>query len=338
MVAELTPGTQEAGELEDGAADPDRPDAARRQPRRDPRRRSTATRAPTCSCCCPTAAQALGGNGRELANTIRRFEPTARDTAQDRRAARDAAREHQARHPQLLARGRRAGRQGRPARRVRRELQRGLRGARRARTRTCARRCRSCRPTLTRRRARSARPKTLADELGPTLEALRPGRPRARPGARADAPVPARDDADHPGRDPPVRARRAPGRQGAAAGAARPRRRSRPTCCATFKVVNTLLNTLAYNPPGDDGRGLPVLGLVGQPPRAGDLLQPGRARADPPRPRRGRLPEPADAREHRARQPAARRAHAAARGARPARRVPAVRAPPGAGAPQGATG
>ena len=59
MVAELTPGTQEAGELRGGRADPDRPDAARRQPRRDPRRARRRHAHATCSCCSPTAREAL---------------------------------------------------------------------------------------------------------------------------------------------------------------------------------------------------------------------------------------------------------------------------------------
>ena len=63
MVAELTPGTRAAGELPPGERIPIGADRAGREPRRDPRRRSTTTRAPTCSCCCPRAASALGGNG-----------------------------------------------------------------------------------------------------------------------------------------------------------------------------------------------------------------------------------------------------------------------------------
>ena len=65
-----------------------------------------------------------------------------------------------------------------------RELERGLRDARRARTRTCARRCSEL-PGDARRRRRTALGKVdaLADVLGPTLEALRPGA-RARSARR----------------------------------------------------------------------------------------------------------------------------------------------------------
>ena len=66
---------------------------------------------------------------------------------------------------------------------------------------------------------------TLADVLGPTLGALRPGARALGPSLRADAPVPARDDADHPEPAAAVRARRAADGQGAAPGAARPRGR-----------------------------------------------------------------------------------------------------------------
>ena len=65
----------------------------------------------------------------------------------------------------------------------------------------------------------------MATELGPTLEDLRPGGPRARAGAAPDAPVPDRDDADHPRPAAAVRARRAPHGARAAPRAARPRRR-----------------------------------------------------------------------------------------------------------------
>ena len=46
--------------------------------------------------------------------------------------------------------------------------------------------------------------------------------------------------------------------------------------------MNYLLNTLAYNPPGERG-GLPLLGRVGEPRRGARLHHPGRARPDPPR-------------------------------------------------------
>ena len=71
--------------------------------------------------------------------------------------------------------------------------------------------------------------KLLADELGPTLQALRPGRARARPDAARGAPVRARDHADHPRRDPPVRARLAPDGDASCARRCATSRRRRPT-------------------------------------------------------------------------------------------------------------
>ena len=95
----------------------------------------------------------------------------------------------------------------------------------------------------------------MASVLGPTLEDLRPGRPRARPVARADPAVPDDDDADPARRDPPVRA---PGAR-AGAPAASPRSSdlsaATPDLVNTFRVVNTLLDALAYNPPGERDEG-----------------------------------------------------------------------------------
>ncbi len=59
---------------------------------------------------------------------------------------------------------------------------------------------------------------------GPDARGAAPGGPRARPVAAPDTAVPARVDADHPGRDPAVHARRAADGEGAAPGDARPRR------------------------------------------------------------------------------------------------------------------
>ena len=108
----------------------------------------------------------------------------------------------------------------------------------------------SCPTALDATQSALAKVDRLATVLGPTLEDLRPGGARARPGAAADAPVPDRDDADHPRPAAPVRAR----------GAARPCSELRPAMrdlsaatpdlTRTFRVVNALLNTLAYNPPG----------------------------------------------------------------------------------------
>ena len=161
--------------------------------------------------------------------------------------------------------------------------------ARGAGRRTCARRCRSCPPTLSRRR-RQALGKTdaLATELGPTLQALLPGGARARAVAARDAPVPDADDADHPRPDPAVRARGAPGGERPAAGAARPRGGDARPHRARSRSSTRCSTSSAYNPPGDSERGLPVLASRGRTTSATDLRHAGRARPDPPRHRRRR--------------------------------------------------
>src|SRR5215210_5788200 len=93
--------------------------------------------------------------------------------------------------------------------------------------------------------------KTLADELGPTLQALRPGARalgptlrQVRPFVRETAPV-LRDEIRPFVRvsRPTVRELRPAMRDLAAAA---------PDLRRTFRVVNTLLDMLAYNPPGEE--------------------------------------------------------------------------------------
>ena len=91
----------------------------------------------------------------------------------------------------------------------------------------------------------------FANELGPTSEALRPGARALGPALAASRPflrttTPVIEDQLRPfARDvrPTVRALRR------AAGNLRP---LTPRLTRTFRVVNTLLNLLAYNPPGDE--------------------------------------------------------------------------------------
>ena len=255
MVAELTPGTQRGRRARGRPADPGRPDAARRQPRRDPRRaRRRHARLPAAAAR-PAARRALA---RQRARAGEHDPALRADRARHARDHR-AARRRGARTSGASSTTSRWSSRSSAARTTsspsssRTPTPSSPRSP--ARTRTCARRCRSCRRRCARRKTALGKAEALADELGPDAPGAAAGRARARADAAPDAPVPARDDADHPGRDPPVRARRAPARERAAAGDARPRRRSRPTCCARFKVLNALLNTLAYNPPGDTEEG-----------------------------------------------------------------------------------
>ena len=125
-----------------------------------------------------------------------------------------------------------------------------------SRTRTCARRCRSCPATLSETQTTLGKTDALAD--GARADARRRCGRGARalgPSLRADAPVPAPDDADHPRRDPAVHARRAARRCSELRPALRDLAAATPDLTRTFKVVNALLNTLAYNPPGDREEG-----------------------------------------------------------------------------------
>ena len=91
--------------------------------------------------------------------------------------------------------------------------------------------------------------------LGPTLEDLRPGARALGPSLRETRPFLTQDDADHPRRDPPVRARGAARPSSELRPALRDLAAATPNLTRSFKVVNALLNTLAYNPPGEHEEG-----------------------------------------------------------------------------------
>ena len=268
MVAELTPGTGRPGEPAGGRADPDLPDAARRQPRRGPGRRSTPTRATTCSCCSATGRGAEGQRPRagpdDPALRADRATMRARSTSSSPCGARTSA--ASIHNFSLLIGG--AGDKDTQLAELRRR-------ARTPCSRTLANQDANLRATLrelpstldeTQTRAGQGRPRS-ATVLGPTLEDLRPGGARARAVAARDAPVPDRDDADHPRPAAPVHARGAADRARAAARRCATSSAATPDLTRSFRVVNALLNTLAYNPPGRRRGGLPVLAVVGQPRR-----------------------------------------------------------------------
>ena len=147
-----------------------------------------------------------------------------------------------------------------------------------------------------RSRARSSRPSTTlrkAERAGRASSARRSsgcGPSRARSARRCAArAVPARDHADHPRPAAPVRARRAADRARPAPRDRRTWRVVTPRLTRTFRVLNTLFNTLAYNPPG--ARRASCSGPPGPPTPARRSSAPGRARADPARPRARRLPD-----------------------------------------------
>ena len=102
------------------------------------------------------------------------------------------------------------------------------------------------------RDGRSAKVETLAGELGPSFEALRPFARNLGPALRRGAARPARDHADHPRRDPAVHARSRAARSRELRAAAEELAPTTSRLNSAFGVVNDLLNTLAYNPPGDE--------------------------------------------------------------------------------------
>ena len=227
-------------------------------------------------------AQGLGSErkGRELAQAIRRLEPTAKYAREINEGAGRAAREPRARRAQLLAADRRARQARHAARELRAELQRGVRHAGRARTRRCGRSCRSCPGTLQTTQTTLGKVETLADELGPTLEALRPGGARAR---RRRCARRARSCASRR-RSSATRSARSRARRCRRCKELRPAMRdlaaATPDLTRSFKVVNRLLNEVAYNPPGDEARRACCSGSRGSTTRA--------TRSSPPRTRTAR--------------------------------------------------
>ena len=266
--------------------DPGRQHAARREPRRDPRRRSTPTRAPTCD---PARRRRrrrrpARATAADLRATFKRFEPTNRDLARLTGAARQAPPATSAASIHNF----RADRRG-----ARRQGRRSSRSSSTPRTRTSTRsptRTRNLREALAaaarharaRRTRRCSKADALGQLLGPTLQALRPARARARPGAAATSrPFLEDDDAGHQEPAAAVRARRAADRAATCGRRRATSRRSRRDLTTRFDVLNTLFN--ARLQPARRGGGLPVLAAWLNHAGAIDLPHPGRARPDPAR-------------------------------------------------------
>jgi phospholipid/cholesterol/gamma-HCH transport system substrate-binding protein len=252
MVAELTPGSRRAGRLPEGQRIPigqTLPDVNLDEilAALDGDTRTYLVMLLT------DGGKALGGNGRALANTIRRFEPTARDT---RRIAEGLATRRKnikrAIHNFSLIVHELGGRDDQLAQFVDNSN---------AVFASLARQDANLRSTLQElpsaleaTRSALGKTRTAADELGPTLQALRPGARalgpalvQTRPFLRLTTPV-IRDEIR-----PFVRASRP------AVKALRPATRDlaalTPDLLRSFKVLNVLLNTLAYNPPGTKDEG-----------------------------------------------------------------------------------
>jgi phospholipid/cholesterol/gamma-HCH transport system substrate-binding protein len=252
MVAELTPGTPEAGELEEsrripiGQTLPDvNLDEILASLDGDTRTYLQLLLA--------DGAEALGGSGRALANTIRRFEPTARDT---RRIAGQLAkrRENIKRviHNFSLLVEELGGKDDQLARFV--DSSNAVFAALADQDANLRATLEELPSTLDATQSALAKTETLADELGPTLQALRPGARALGPALQETRPfltetTPVIEDEIRPF----VRASRPAVKQ------LRPALRDlsavQPDLVSTFGVLNRLVNTLAYNPPGDRDEG-----------------------------------------------------------------------------------
>jgi phospholipid/cholesterol/gamma-HCH transport system substrate-binding protein len=249
MVAELEPGTPQAGRLKDGATIP----VGQTLPDVNLDEILASLDADTrdyLTILLGAGAEGLHGNGRALARAIRRFEPTARYGSKvfDALAERKQNIKRVIHNLSLLM-----DELGAKDDQVAEFVENSN-----AVFATLARQDANLRATLTElpstleeTRRGLGKAKTLADELGPTLQALRPGARalgptlrKVRPFVRETTPV-IREQIR-----PFVRASRPTVRE--LRPAMRDLARATPDLRRTFVVVNYLLDELAYNPPGQE--------------------------------------------------------------------------------------
>jgi phospholipid/cholesterol/gamma-HCH transport system substrate-binding protein len=252
MVAELTPGTAEAGELEDGERIP----IGQTLPDVNLDEILAALDGDTRThlvMLLSGGAEGLRGNGRELANALRRFEPTARYTraiaeqlAERRRNIRRAV------HNFSLVVDELGGRDDQLAEFV--ENSNAVFALLASQDTNLRAALQELPSTLTATNSALGETEALADVLGPTLEGLLPAARALGPSLRETRPflrrtTPVIEDEIRPF----VRASRP------AVDELRPTlsdlAQLSPALVRSFKVVNTLLNTLAYNPPGSTQEG-----------------------------------------------------------------------------------
>jgi phospholipid/cholesterol/gamma-HCH transport system substrate-binding protein len=252
MVAELNPGTPEAGELPEGERIP----ASQTLPDVNLDEVLASLDADTrdyLKLLLGDASIGLKGNGRELAQTIRRFEPTARYA---RRANELLATRRQnlkrAIHNLSLLMGELGGRDAQVANFV--ESSNAVFAALANQSANIQSTLRELPSTLRESQKALASVDRMASVLGPTLEDLRPGARALGPSLRETRPfleetTPIIRDELRPfarAALPTVRELRPAMRDLAAA---------TPDLTRSFRVLNALLNTLAYNPPGSDKEG-----------------------------------------------------------------------------------
>ena len=253
MVAELDPGTEDAGELPEGEPIP----VSQTLPDVNLDEILASLDADTrdyLRVLLGEGSTALNDNGRQLAQTIRRFEPTAKYTRKVNEQL--AKRRHNIKRVvhNFSPADRGARQQGPAARRLRRTLERRVLARWRARTRTCGRRWRSCPARSTRRRRRSPRSTGSRRCSGPTWRTCGPAPARSARRCAGDAAVPDKTT-------PILKNQIRPFTRAALPTVKEPRPALEdlaavtPNLTRSFKVVNVLLNTLAYNPPGSASEG-----------------------------------------------------------------------------------
>jgi phospholipid/cholesterol/gamma-HCH transport system substrate-binding protein len=244
MVAELTPGHRSAGPLHDG----DRIPVSQTLPDVNLDEILSSLDADTrdyLRLLLGDGGQALEGNGRALAQTIRRFEPTEL-LAQRSRNIRRVVHNFSLLTDELGRRDKQVSGFVSSSNAVFAALARQDANLRAT--------LRQLPPALGETQTALGKAKGLADQLGPTLQALRPGARalgpslrQTRPFLRQTAPV-IRDELRPFTRAalPTVQELR-PAMNDLSAAA--------PDLTASFEVINALLNTLAFNPPGEQDEG-----------------------------------------------------------------------------------
>jgi phospholipid/cholesterol/gamma-HCH transport system substrate-binding protein len=252
MVAELTPGTPEAGRLPDGGRIP----VSQTLPDVNLDEILAALDADTrdyLKLLLNDGGEALKGNGRALANTIRRIEPTAKLSRRvNESLAERKANIKRAIHNFSLLTEELGDRDDAVADFV--VDSNAVFATFASQDAALRETLRELPPTLDVTNSTLAKAKTLADELGPTLQALRPAaralgptQRALRPFLRDTTPV-IRDELRPFAREalPTVRELRPALRDLSAAA---------PDLTTAFRSLNRLLNILAYNPPGDTNEG-----------------------------------------------------------------------------------
>ncbi|MGH2967555.1 MAG: MlaD family protein [Solirubrobacteraceae bacterium] len=252
MVAELTPGTPASGRLPDGG----RITVSQTLPDVNLDEILGALDADTrdyLTLLLNDGGEALRGNGRELANTIRRIEPTARLSRQVNEAlAERTANIERAIHNFSLLTEELGSKDDQVADFV--VDSNAVFASLASQDAALRETLRELPSSLTVTRETLGKADRLADELGPTLQALRPGARALGPAQRAVRPflretTPVIRDELRPfarAALPTIRELRPAMRDLAAA---------TPDLTKTFKSFNHLLNELAYNPPGETEEG-----------------------------------------------------------------------------------